>query len=58
MKIKFGNIYQYDNNNFINSVDIKKRNNKSNIHSNTQQTRERQWSLEKEKRIMDKLPPH
>ena len=25
MKIKFGNIYQYDNNNFINSVDIKKR---------------------------------
>ena len=30
----------------------------SNIHSNTQQTRERQWSLEKEKRIMDKLPHH
>tara|TARA_B100000963_G_scaffold361175_1_gene395270 strand:- start:20585 stop:22075 length:1491 start_codon:yes stop_codon:yes gene_type:complete len=25
MKIKFGNIYQYDNNNFLNSLEIKKR---------------------------------
>ena len=32
------------------SAKHKKRNNKSNIHSNTQQTRGRQWSLEKKKK--------